>query len=287
MAYGTKTANVMDTPLAIASVVNPYLKGGEGITFDFDGSNSIRVLSVANGTLVDYNETSAETPFGNPSLVVPDEQVLAIAYNKAMLLRIQKTQLQDIPVNNFAKKVALQQAEQVFVPAHDAYSLGKILAARPAGNKMLINLVGAAPATNYVLKFNQTIDKARTGGANINSMIAWVAYAFSTLIKDKINYTGSDAGYTAGQNGYLGKIGGVKIVDTPDAYLGTGVYTIVADKRAIVHVPPKMDPKDDVVILDKVPKFSGIEIQLRDRADTFVLNKSVNTVASLEEDPAA
>lgn len=279
MAYGTKTANVMDIPLSISSVVAPYL-GDNG--YKFEGANSIRVLSIANGTLANYDETSATAPFGAPSLVVPDEQVLTLAYNKSMLLRIQRTQIQDIPVSQFAKQVALQQADQVFVPAHDAYSLAKILAARPVGNKISIDL--ATESDEAMLRFNQMVNKARTGGSAVGNLIVWVGYAFAAVIHDKINFTGSDAGYADAKNGYLGKFAGAKIVEAPDAYLGATVYALAVDKRAVVNVTPKMDPKNGgVEILEKVPLFSGIEIQLRDRSDTFVLNKQVNSIASLEE----
>lgn len=281
MAYGTKTANVMDIPLSISSVVTPYLSDNN---YKHTNENSIRVLSIANGTLATYDEAHATAPFGAPSLVVPDEQVLTLAYNKSMLLRIQRTQIQDIPVSQFSKQVALQQADQVFVPAHDAYSLAKILAARPAGNKILIDLATEADAVK--LRFNQAVNKARTGGSGLDNLIAWVGFAFSAVLKDEINFTGSDAGYTEAKNGYLGKFGGAKIVEVPDAYLTTTVYALIADKRAVVNVKPKMDPKGDgVVVIDPVPLFSGIEIQLRDRGDTFVLNKQVNSIASLEETP--
>lgn len=277
MAYGTKTANIMDIPLSISSVVAPYL-GDNG--YKHIDSNSIRVLSVANGALATYDETSATAPFGAPSLVVPDEQVLALAYNKSMLLRIQRTQIQDIPVSQFSKKVALQQADEVFVPAHDAYSLAKILAARPAGNRVGIVL----GTDNIKLKFAQFVDKIRTGGGSLMQSIAWVSYEFAALLTDAINFTGSSEGYADAKNGYLGKFKGVKTVEVPDEYLGDGVYAIGTDKRAIVNVTPKMDPKGDgMTIIDPVPLFSGIEIQLRDRSDTFVLNKKARVVASLEE----
>lgn len=274
MAYGTKTANIMDIPLSIASVVTPYL-GDSG--YKFDGLNSVRVLSIANGSLANYDETSATAPFGAPSLVVPSEQVLTLAYNKSMLLRIQRTQIQDIPVSQFSKQVALQQAEQVFVPAHDAYSLGKIFAARPAGNIIQLN------TSKHALSFKQTVDKARTGGASIGNLVAWVTYSESALIQDGINFTGSDLGYTNGKNGYLGKMAGIPVVEVPDSYFFAGVFAIVADKRSIINVTPKMDPKaGGLVVIDPVPQFSGIELQLRDRSDTFVLNKKATTVASLE-----
>lgn len=274
MAYGQKTANIMDKPLSVASVVSPYL-GDNG--YSWDGMNTIRVLSVANGTLSDYDEADAETPFGTPSLVVPDEQVLTLAYNKSMLLRIQRTQIQDIPVSSFSKQVALQQAKEVFVPAHDAYSLAKIFAARPSGN------VVALDTSDYPLSFSQVVSKVREQGGGMDSIIAWVTYAFADILRAKINFTGSDAGYAEGKNGYLGKMAGSPIVMVPSSYFFAGVHAIVADKRAIIHVTPKMDPQNGgMTVIDPVPGFSGVEIQLRDRADTFVLNKKARNIATLE-----
>jgi hypothetical protein len=274
MAYGTKTANIMDAPLSISSVFAPYV-GDNG--YKWDGVNSVRVLSIANGSLANYDESSATAPFGSASLVVPSEQVLTLAYNKSMLLRIQRTQIQDIPVSAFSKQVALQQADQVFVPAHDAYSLGKVFAARPSGN-----VVQRTTSRNdFGLK--SMLDKARVGGGALTSMVCWVTYTLASEIQDKINYTGADAGFLAGRQGFLGKLAGVPTVEVPDSYFFAGVHAICADKRAIVNVTPKIDPKaGGMVVIDPVPGFSGIEIQLRDRADTFVLNKKVNAVASLE-----
>lgn len=295
MAYGTKTANVLDIPLSISSVVAPYLSDNN---YSWEGSNSIRVLSISNGSLSNYDEGDASAPFGAATLVAPSEQTLTLAYNKSMLLRIQRTQIQDIPVSRFTKKVAMQQADEVFVPAHDAYSIGKILASRPAGNEVNIDLHsgaatytgggGTESAADMPLKFAQTIDKARTGGGSTTNMCAWVGYDFASQLSAEINFTGSDTGYKEAKNGYLGKYKGVKVIECPDSYLGTGVYVVVADKRAVVNVKPKMDPKGDgVVVLEKVPGFSGVEIQLRDRGDTFVLSSKVDAIASLEEDDSA
>lgn len=280
MAYGTKTANVMDIPLSVSSVFAPYV-GDNG--YSAVDVNSIRVLSIANGSLADYDEGSATAPFGAASLVVPAEQVLTLAYNKSMLLRVQKTQIQDQPIADFSKKVALQQADEVFVPSHDAYSLGKLLAARPSGNKVVFD--ANAGTNDLKLQFSRMVDKVKTGGGSINSLLAWVGYDIASQIRALINYTGSDEGYTDGKNGYIGKLAGAKVIETPDAYLGAGVYALAADKRAIVNVKPKMDPKGDgVVVIEKVPGFSGIEIQMRDRGDTFVLTKKARAVASLEND---
>ena len=151
------------------------------------------------------------------------------------------------------------------------------LPAVPAGN------VVQKDATRNDLGLQTMVNKIRTSGGSLQNVVCWVTYTLAAAIRDKINYTGSEAGFTAGQNGYLGKIAGVNTVEVPDLYLFGGVSALAADKRAIVNVTPKMDPAaGGMVLLTQVPSFSGVEIQLRDRSDTFVLNKKASSVASLE-----
>ena len=125
MAYGKRASNIMDIPLKLKSVFSPYV-GDNG--YKFTGVNTIFVLSNDNGTLVTYDETSATAPFGTVTLATPTEQTLTLAYNQAMIKRIQKTQIQDIPVDAYARKWAIQQIDQVFIPAHDKYSINKMVA---------------------------------------------------------------------------------------------------------------------------------------------------------------
>ncbi len=281
MAYGKKTSNIMDIPLKLKSVFTPYV-GDNG--YKFTGVNTIFVLSNDNGTLVTYDETSATAPFGTISLASPVEQTLTLAYNQAMIKRIQHTQIQDIPVDSYARKWAVQQIDQVFIPAHDEYSLAKLVAARPVGNVVTTVAANWATTKNLSLVFEQALNKIKRAGADNNQSFAWVAYGFAANLAAQITFTGSDAGYKDAQTGYMGKHKGVVVIETPDDYFPTGVYVIVADKRAIIAVEPKMDPESNgYTVIEKVPGFGGIEIQLRDRGDTFVLNRKASAIATIEE----
>lgn len=284
MAYGRATSNIMDIPLKRKSVFTPYV-GNNG--YRFEGKNTIYVLSNDNGSLVTYDETSATAPFGSVTLATPVEQELTLAYNQAMIKRIQKTQIQDIPVSAYAKKWAVQQVYEVFIPAHDAYSLAKLSAARPGGNVVTTTPANWAAGTDKLsLKFEQAINKARLNGkSEASHMVAWISYDFAANLSSQINFTGSDHGYKDAKNGYLGKHKGVTCVETPDTYFVAGTFVIVADKRAIVAVTPKMSPSDGegYKVLKDVPLFSGVEIQLRDRGDTFVLNKKAAAIATIED----
>lgn len=275
--YGTSTSNIMDRPLALRSVFAPYVGDGG---YKFTGSHSVQVVSTPDGTLSDYDENST-SPI-TVGLVGTELQTLTLSYNKAMFERIQKTLMQDQPVNSFAAKWARQQIEDVFVPNHDVYSLGKTKAARPVEN--IVTVDGASLDTEKLsLKFGLTLNKITAKGADANRTLAWVNGTFSAHLADQIQFTGSDAGYKDAKNtGYLGRHKGVKCVEVPDSYLDAGTFVLMADKRAIVNVAPKMRP-DDYQVLTKIPGFSGAEVQIRDRADTFVLNKKVNVIATIED----
>ena len=280
MAYGKSTSNLMDTPIKFTSVFTPYV-GDNG--YKFTGFQTIYVLSTANGSLVTYNESSV-TPVGSVPLVGTSEQELTLAYNQAMFAKIQHTQIQDMPVNSFAKKWAYQQISEVFIPAHDAYSLGKLRAARPGTNVITTAPANWAAGTDKLSwKFEQAINLARkNGNLDTNMAVAWMAYAYAAALAMQINFTGSDAGYKDARAGYLGKHKGVVCVEVKDDFFTAGVYAIIADKRAIIAVKPKMTPTD-ITIIEKVPGFGGIEVQLRDRGDTFVLNKKAGAIATIED----
>jgi hypothetical protein len=278
--YGTQTASIMDTPLSLKSVFAPYV-GDNG--FKWTGANTINVVSTPDGTLSAYTETS--TAPVTVGLVGTNLQSLTLAYNQAMFQRIQQTLIQDVPVANFTAAWAKQQINDVFIPAHDVYSLNKVALARATANDVTV-AAGALPTTGLSMNFGQAFLNIHKYGADASSTIAWVADSFANAIVDQISFGGSEAGYTGVKNSaFLGQWKGVTTVAVPDSYftkLGATsqlpIYVIMADKRAIVNVMPKMDPSNYKVITD-ISGFSGVEVQLRDRADTFVLNNKVNNIA--------
>lgn len=286
MALGRGTSNLLDRPLAVNSVFSPFFGDGG---YTFEGKNSIYVLSNANGTLSTYNEAATADAFGSVSLVVPNEQTLTLDYNQSMIKRIQSTQIMDIPVGSFAKGFVAQQLDQVFVPAHDVYSIAKLVAARPGSNAVTTtpaNWAGSGTGTEKLsYKLASAITKVTDLGGDVNQMVALVSTKFLNSLKAEIIFTGSDAGYNDAKNvHYLGRHDGVTMVAVPNSYFTAGVFAVVADKRAVVNVAPKLDPSGNgYVLLQQVPGFSGIEIQLRDRGATFVLNQKARNIATIED----
>lgn len=284
--YGTKTANLMDGPLSLKSVFAPYV-GDNG--YKFDGVGSITVLNTPDGTLSDYTETSVSPV--TVGLVGNDVQTLTLAYNKAMFQRIQQTLIQDTPVANFAAQWAKQQIADVFVPTHDVYSLNKVALGRDVTNDVTVTYsAGAWATTGLSAAFGNAFIKIHAKGADVSNTVAWVADSFANALADQITFTGADAGYNDAKNSaFLGKFKGVACVAVPDTYLtklgATSQLTIgvlMADKRAIVNVTPKMSPTD-YKVLTEMSGFSGVEVQIRDRADTFVLGKKASAISVVRQ----
>lgn len=285
-SYGTMTANLMDVPLSLKSVFAPYV-GDNG--YKFTGANTIQVVSTPDGTLSDYAETS--TAPVTVGLVGTNLQSLQLAYNKAMFQRIQQTLIQDTPVANFAAAWAKQQIGDVFVPTHDVYSLNKVALARAVANDVTVAYAsGAWPTSGLSMAWGTAFMNMHSHGADASQTLAWVADSFANALVDQISFGGSEAGFNGVKNeAYLGKWKGINAIATPDSYftaLGATsqlkIGVIMADKRAIVNVTPKMAPTDYKVITD-ISGFSGVEVQLRDRGDTFVLNNKVNNIAVVRQ----
>lgn len=280
--YGTKTVNLMDKPLALKSVFAPYV-GDNG--YKFDGVGSIQVVSTPDGTLADYTETSV-TPV-TVGLVGNTLANLTLAYNKALFQRIQQTLIQDTPVANFAAQWAKQQIDDVFIPTHDVYSLNKVALGRNTANDVTVTLAsGNLPSTGLSLAFGNAFINIHKNGADASSTIAWVTDSFANALADQITFTGSDVGYNDAKNSaFLGKYKGIACIAVPDTYLSKlgatsqlQPWVLMADKRAIVNVTPKMAPEDYKVLTD-ISGFSGVEVQLRDRSDTFVLGQKTGVIS--------
>lgn len=276
--YGIKTSSILDKPLEVASYVARHLNAN-GV--DWTGAQTVRLLNydISGSSLGSYDETAVSQTV---TLAETGKQDMTLAYNKYKFLRIQDTLEQDTPVGSLAAKFARSWVYEKFIPDFDAYALAKIVAARPAANKISWN-----SATDSIkLKFFNTVTAVKKKGGKPGSMIAWVPFATADMFKALVTaFDGSDQGYTAGKNGVLGPVDGVMVVETDDSYFpATYIDAVVVDKRAVVKAVPKMDPAKGrgMRLLREVGGHGGSELQLRARGDVFVFGLKAKAIATLE-----
>jgi hypothetical protein len=277
-SYGTKTSSILDKPLEVASYVAQYLNAN-GV--DWTSAQTVRLLNydISGGSLDSYDETATSQTV---ALAETGNQDMTLAYNKYKFLRIQDTLDQDTPVASLASKFARAWVYEKFIPDFDAYALAKIVAARPAGNKLSWN----SGTDSIKLKFFNTVSQVKKNGGRPGNMIAWIPFATADLFKDLVTaFDGSNLGYTAGVNGVLGPVDGVMVVETDDSYFpATYIDAVVCDKRAVIRVTPKMDPAtgSGMKLINNVPGHGGSELQLRARGDVFIFGLKASAIATLE-----
>lgn len=283
--YGIRTATFLDRRLKHGSTVAKYMDAHGVNTVD---ANTVRILNIDidSKSLTSYNETST-TGGMTPSLVEFGKQEWSIDYNYASFLRIQDTQLQDIPVGSAVSDVAKAWVDEKFVPDFDEYALAKVIAARPGGNIVTWDGTTIDNGVNGLLqKFYNTVTVVTNGGGDTSQAIAWVPSSFADKLRAYITtFDGSDKGYTAGVNGLIGKLKGVMIVETVDEYFDAypTVKAVIADKRAIAAPTQKMTPKNGGrKFIKDVPGFGGSELQLRARGGVFVFDRKKYTIATLQ-----
>lgn len=276
--YGFKTSSILDKPLEVASYVARHLNAN-GV--DFTSASTVRLLNydISGGSLGTYDETAISQTV---TLAETGNQDLTLAYNKYKFLRIQDTLGLDTPLASIASKFARSWVYEKFIPDFDAYALAKIVAARPAANKIAWN----STTDNIKLKFFNTVSAVKKRGGTPGSMLAFIPFAFADSLQALVTtFDGSNLGYEAGKNGVLGQLDGVTLVETDDTYFpATYIDVVVVDKRAVIRVTPKMDPAtgSGMRLLKEVGGHGGSELQLRARGDVFVFGLKAKAIATLE-----
>jgi hypothetical protein len=276
--YGIKTASILDKPLEVASYVARHLNANG---LDWTSASTVKVLNydISGSSLGTYDETAISQTV---TLAETADQDMTLAYNKYKFLRIQDTLEQDTPLAQLASKFARSWVYEKFIPDFDAYALAKMVAARPAANKITWN----STTDNIKLKFYNTVSAVKKRGGTPGQMIAWIPFAFADTLQALVTtFDGSNLGYEAGKNGVLGQLDGVTLVETDDTYFpATYIDVLVVDKRAVVRATPKMDPAtgSGMKLIKDVPGHGGSELQLRARGDIFVFGLKAKAIATLE-----
>lgn len=276
--YGIKTSSILDKPLEVASYVARHLDAN-GV--DWTGAQTVRLLNydISGSSLGSYDETAVSQ---SVTLAETGKQDMTLAYNKFKFLRIQETLEQDTPIASLASKFARSWVYEKFIPDFDAYALAKIVAARPAANKVSWN----SSSDSIKLKFFNTVSKVKENGGRPGNMLAWIPFATADSFKALVtSFDGSDLGYTAGKNGVLGPVDGVMVVETDGDYFPAAyIDAVVVDKRAVIRVTPKMDPAtgSGMKLIKDVPGHGGSELQLRARGDVFIFGLKAKAIATLE-----
>ena len=267
--YATRWANGIDQIFTHNSYVKPHF-GTNGITFK--DAQTVVIDTLETFTPVNYIETAVDLAYGTPNLAANTQNTYTIAHNKAVSIRIPQTLIKDTP-SVTAGRYTKAQLEEQFVPEYDAYALGKIAASVKAANKLTYN----SSTDDAYKKFLSLVSATTNKRVPRDTLILFASAAYLDDVRSLIQKHNDSDGVKVKNSAALGTLGRVPVVEVPEDVLPEGTLAILVSKKA-VFAPVKVD---EVIVHTKIPEFSGIGLNIRQRNDVFVFANKTDGLAQL------
>ena len=242
-----------------------------GNDFDWEGVNSIKVLTLMNPTLNDYQVGSGMNRFGTPTEVQDEAAVYSLNKKRSFSNTFDVVNVQD---QGFVKKAVMylkQVWDEVYVPEIDKYRLQ-----RWANGAGTVNVDATALTKGTVVEAMLTAQAALDdlGVPHENRFI----FAKSSII---IKYKLADEFKTADGimtkyaiKGQKGEVDGSPLIGVPDSYMPAGVNFMIKYKKA------SADPMKLKILRahENAPGIAGTLMEGLCRYDSFVLANKANGI---------
>lgn len=242
-----------------------------GNDFDWEGVNSIKVLTLMNPTLNDYQVGSGMNRFGTPTEVQDEAAVYSLNKKRSFSNTFDVVNVQD---QGFVKKAVMylkQVWDEVYVPEIDKYRLQRW--ANGAGTvKVDATALTKTTVVEAMLTAQAALDDL--GVPHENRFI----FAKSSII---IKYKLADEFKTADGimtkyaiKGQKGEVDGSPLIGVPDSYMPAGVNFMIKYKKA------SADPMKLKILRahENAPGIAGTLMEGLCRYDSFVLANKANGV---------
>ena len=242
-----------------------------GNDFDWEGVNSIKVLTLMNPTLNDYQVGSGMNRFGTPTEVQDEAAVYSLNKKRSFSNTFDVVNVQD---QGFVKKAVMylkQVWDEVYVPEIDKYRLQ-----RWANGAGTVEVNATALTKGTVVEAMLTAQAALDdlGVPHENRFI----FAKSSII---IKYKLADEFKTADGimtkyaiKGQKGEVDGSPLIGVPDSYMPAGVNFMIKYKKA------SADPMKLKILRahENAPGIAGTLMEGLCRYDSFVLANKANGI---------
>ena len=242
-----------------------------GNDFDWEGVNSIKVLTLMNPTLNDYQVGSGMNRFGTPTEVQDEAAVYSLNKKRSFSNTFDVVNVQD---QGFVKKAVMylkQVWDEVYVPEIDKYRLQ-----RWANGAATVEVNATALTKGTVVEAMLSAQAALDdlGVPHENRFI----FAKSSII---IKYKLADEFKTADGimtkyaiKGQKGEVDGSPLIGVPDSYMPAGVNFMIKYKKA------SADPMKLKILRahENAPGIAGTLMEGLCRYDSFVLANKANGI---------
>lgn len=241
-----------------------------GNDYDWEGVNSIKVLSLMNPTLNDYT-TSGMNRFGTPTEVQDEATVYSLSKKRSFANTFDVTNVQD---QGFVKKAVMylkQVWDEVYVPEIDKYRIQRW--ANGAGTvKIEADALSKTTVVTALLNAQAALDDLGVPHEN-----RYIFAKSSVIVKYKLadEFKTADGIMTKyAIKGQKGEVDGSPLIGVPDSFMPAGVNFIIKYKKA------SADPMKLKMLRahENVPGLAGVLMEGLCRYDSFVLANKANGI---------
>ena len=271
VAIANKYSSKMDLAFAQGSYTDKFVNRD----YDFDGVQTINVVTPTTVATSNYDRTSTGDRFGGNAELQDTVATYQLANDKCFKIAIDRGNYLQGGLAKKAGQVLRAEMDEQVIPEIDADRIATGAAAATA-NSQAVTYTSANGAYKAVLDAQAFLDEDKAPTAD---RVIFVTPAFYNLIKKDIT-TGV---YANGYNdklvprGFVGELDGMAVVKVPTSYFPTKTYAVLWQKKALLGANQikKTDIIEDSELVD------GAVLTGRFIYDAFALEAKKKSIASI------
>lgn len=272
VAIANKYSSKMDLAFAQGSYTDKFVNRD----YDFDGVQTINVVTPTTVATSNYDRTSTGDRFGGNAELQDTVATYQLANDKCFKIAIDRGNYLQGGLAKKAGQVLRAEMDEQVIPEIDADRIATAATAASTNNQAVAYTAGSGKAYEAVLEASAKLDEAK---APMNDRVMFVTPAFYNKIKGDIT-TGV---YATGYNdklvprGFVGELDGMAVVKVPSTYFPANTLAVLWQKKAVLGA--RQIHKTDII--ENSENVDGAVLRGRFIYDTFVLNAKKKAVASI------
>lgn len=272
VAIANKYSSKMDLAFAHGSYTDKFVNRD----YDFDGVQTINVVTPTTVATSNYDRTSTGDRFGGNAELQDTVATYQLANDKCFKIAIDRGNYLQGGLAKKAGQVLRAEMDEQVIPEIDGDRIATAAAAATANGQAVSYTLGSGNAYEAVLEASAKLDEAK---APMNDRVMFVTPAFYNKIKGDIT-TGV---YATGYNdklvprGFVGELDGMAVVKVPSTYFPANTLAVLWQKKAVLGA--RQIHKTDII--ENSENVDGAVLRGRFIYDTFVLEAKKKAVASI------
>lgn len=242
--------------------------------WNWDGVDTIKVTTLTDPDLVDYDSQGGTNRYGNPTEVEDSQQTWTLTEDRAWTKTIDKKSRDDLMAIKQPGKYLAQVTKNKLVPELDAYIIQTIVTAGEVASRDDIVSDAATSASNAYTNFVDINANITDKEAPEEGRIALMTADYYNKLKQSGFVLDSNLGQQSRHSGDLGEVDNCKVVIVPSTRMPANTDLVITHPQVTVAPEKLVDYK----VHQNPTGVSGVLLEYRHRYDAFVDTNLVDSV---------